>query len=314
MNSSSPVYSVVIPVYNSVQSLEKLCGRLEAVFSSMGDSFEIVFVDDCSPNRETWPKLEDLCNRDYVRAVRFSRNFGQQPATICGLEKARGSWVITMDDDGQHAPEDIPKLLRQKQHDVVIGELREKKHNLRKRILSRIKGRFDRIILDKPRDLKLSAFRLINRNTVDGMLKLKETPYPFIPAMMFYVTKDVVGVSVDHFERTEGTTGYTFRSMLRLFQNLLINNSSLLLRYIGNLGVSIAALSFLFSAYLVFRKLFMDIVAPGWTSVMVTVLFIGGLILFSLGVIGEYLIRIINTVERRPIYLIRDERGNTDEA
>lgn len=309
MNSSHPLYSVVVPVYNSVQSLEKLCDRVEAVFSELGHSFEIVFVDDCSPNKATWPKLEELCGRQYVRAIRFSRNFGQQPATICGLEKARGQWIITMDDDGQHAPEDFPLLIAQGDHDVVIGELQEKKHTFSKRVFSLIKGRFDRIILDKPKDLKLSAFRLIRRETVDGMLLLKGTPYPFIPAMMFYVTKDVVGVPVRHLERTEGTTGYTFRRMIKLFQNLLINNSSLLLRYIGNMGISIAILSFLLGSYFVYKKLFFNIETIGWTSVIVSLLFIGGLLLFSLGVLGEYLIRIINTVERRPIYLIREEKG-----
>lgn len=306
-------YSVVIPVYNSVQSLENMADRINAIFSEINASFEIVFVDDNSPNPETWPKLIELSRRPYVKAYRFSRNFGQQPGTICGLRKSKGEWVITMDDDGQHAPEEIPKLLALKDHDVVIGELKEKKHSLGKRVVSRIKGRFDRIILDKPKALKLSAFRLIRRDTVDSMLHLMGTPYPFIPAMMFYVTKDVVGTPVEHFDRSEGTTGYTFRSMIRLFQNLLINNSSLLLRYIGNMGVSIALLSFLVGGYFIYKKLFFDIKTAGWTSVIVSVLFIGGLVLFSLGVIGEYLIRIINTVERRPIYNIRESVGENLE-
>ena len=143
------------------------------------------------------------------------------------------------------------------------------------------------------------------------MLQLKGTPYPFIPAMIFYATRDVVGVPVAHSERSEGTTGYTFRSMIRLFQNLLINNSSLLLRYIGNIGITIASLSFVLGTYFIYKKLFFDISTVGWTSVIVSVLFIGGLVLFSLGVLGEYLIRIINTVERRPIYLIREEKGES---
>ena len=310
MNKWSSIdYSVVVPVYNSVQSLENLCDRISAVFNELGASFEIIFVDDSSPNPNTWPKLRELTNRSHVRALRFARNFGQQPATICGLDKARGSWVITMDDDGQHAPEDFSKMLALKHHDVVIGELENRKHTFTKRMFSIIKGRFDRIILGKPKGLRLSAFRLLRRETVDAILMLKGTPYPFIPAMVFYATKDVVGVSVGHHERQEGVTGYGFKRMIKLFQNLLINNSSLLLRYIGNLGISISMLSFILGSYFIYKKLVFNTEAIGWTSVIVSLLFIGGLVLFSIGVIGEYLIRIINTVEGKPIYLVREELG-----
>ncbi|QTN39146.1 glycosyltransferase family 2 protein [Cryomorphaceae bacterium] len=304
-----PQYSVVIPVYNSLNSLGDLTDRLTAVFSGLDASFELVYVDDCSPNPKTWPKLLELSAQPNVRAIRLTRNFGQQAATICGLEHALGDWVITMDDDGQHAPEDIPKLIQERNHDVVIGQLQEKKHTLSKRFFSWVKARFDRIILDKPKGLRLSAFRLIRRETVENMLQLVRTPYPFLPAMMFYVTKDIVGVPVGHFDRSEGKTGYTLRSMFRLFKNLLINNSSLLLRYIGNLGITIALFSFVLGIYFIYKKLFFDIETVGWTSVIVSVLFIGGLVLFTLGVLGEYLIRIINTVERRPLYIVREEVG-----
>ena len=303
---TTPLYSIIIPVYNTEKSLFDLSDRLKATFDQLGASFEILFVDDCSPNPKTWPALKELAQRPYVRAFRFTRNFGQQPATICGLEKARGAYMLTLDDDGQHAPEDIPKLLEKKEHDIVIAELLDKKHSISKRIFSMIKSKFDEIILGKPKNLQLSAFRVMNRVTVNGMLQLTNTPYPFIPAMMFYVTKDITGVVIPHHERSEGETGYTFRKMMRLFQNLLVNNSSLLLRFMGNMGITISILSFLLGLFFLYKKLFFKIESVGWASIIVSVLFIGGMVLFCLGVLGEYLIRIINTVERRPIYLVKE--------
>lgn len=310
LEKKSPLrYSIVIPVYNSEKSLIELTDRIANVFDLMvGETFEIIFVDDNSSNPRTWPTLLDLGKRNFVQAARLTRNFGQQPATLCGMQIAKGDFVITMDDDAQHAPEDIPKLLEEKSHDVVIGELREKKHNIFKKITSELKGKFDEAILGKPKGLKLSSFRLFNRGTVDGILQLMHTPFPFIPAMMFYVTRDVVGVPVSHHHRQEGKSGYSLGKMIRLFKNLLINNSSLLLRFIGNMGLGISVVSLLSAIYFVYRKFFFDVQAVGWTSIFVALLFIGGMVLFSLGVIGEYLIRILNTVEKRPIFLVREDK------
>lgn len=304
-----PTYSIVIPVYNSQASLITLAERIDKVFTEqVNEPYELIFVDDASPNPNTWPTLQALARENVVKVIRFTRNFGQQPATICGLQMARGKYMLTMDDDLQHAPEDIPLLLSEKHHDVVIGELKQKKHSVFKKVASLLKSKFDEIILKKPKNLKLSSFRLMNRMTVDGMMRLINTPYPFIPAMMFYVTKDVVGVKVQHFAREEGRSGYSFGRMIKLFNNLLINNSSLLLRLIGNLGLTISFLSFLMAGFFLYKKLFFDIDTVGWTSLIVSLMLIGGLILFSLGVIGEYLIRIINTVERRPVYIKREEK------
>lgn len=302
-------YSIIVPVYNSKKSLPELARRMKAVFRAMpGTTYELLFVDDGSPNAETWPTLNEIAAQDpNVRAVKLMRNFGQQAATICGLQLAVGDYIITMDDDLQHAPEDIPLLAQANHHDIVIGQFPQKKHGWSKRLASKIKGEFDRVILGKPKDIQLSAFRLFNRLTADAMLQLVDTPYPFIPAMMFYVTKDVVGVNITHHDRADGASGYNFFKLIKLFNNLLINNSSLLLRFIGNMGLSISFLSFVLALVFIYRKLFLKVETVGWTSLFVTVLFIGGAILFTLGIVGEYLVRIIKTVEKRPLYLIRKD-------
>lgn len=303
-----PEYSIVIPVFNTENSLVEISERIKKVFFEQEDStYELIFVDDFSQNNTTWNTLQQIVLRDSnVQAIRLMRNFGQQAATICGIQAAKGEYIITMDDDLQHSPEDIPALIKQRNHDIVIGQFSSKKHAWSKRILSKVKGYFDRLILDRPEHIQLSPFRLINRKTVEGMKNLFSTPYPFLPAMMLYVTKDIVGVEVTHSFRVEGETGYSFFKMLKLFSNLMINNSSFLLRLIGNLGLTISTGSFVLAVYLIYQKLMHPTTIIGWTSMIVTVLFIGGILLFSLGVIGEYLIRIIRGVDKWPNYIVRD--------
>ena len=299
--------SIVIPVYDSDRSLVDLATRIASLFKKRSESYEIIFVDDRSTNKKTWKTIKKLTQRPYIRAARLTRNFGQQPATLCGMTMATGDFIVTMDDDGQHAPEDIPLLLKFASHDAVVAELVGKQHDALKRVASSIKGKFDEIILGKPKGLRLSSFRLFTRATVQAMLRLTNTPFPFIPAMMFYVTKDVVGIPVRHHSRSEGKSGYSLGKMAALFKNLLINQSSLLLGTIGKVGLAVAAISFLIACYIIYRKMCMDIPVTGWASMLVVILFFGGVVLFSLGIIGEYLIRIIGATEKRPTFIVRDE-------
>ena len=300
--------SIVVPVYGSTESLEKLAAGIDAVFHDIEFDYELIFVDDASPNaNQTWKTLERL-NSQYgaIKCFRLMRNFGQQAATLCGIKHAQGDYIITMDDDLQHRPEDIPGLLEYRDHDVVIAKFKEKKHNWFKRLTSNIKGYFDRKIIGKPKDIKLSPFRLINASIAECMF-LRNSPYPFIPALLFYVTKDVVNVEVEHYSRMQGRSNYTLLKMIQLFSNLMINNSSLLLRYIGYMGLIASLVSVVFIVYLVLKKMFIGISIEGWTSIMLAILFFGGMTLSALGIIGEYLIRLIATAESRPIYIIKSK-------
>jgi dolichol-phosphate mannosyltransferase/undecaprenyl-phosphate 4-deoxy-4-formamido-L-arabinose transferase len=145
---------------------------------------------------------------------------------------------------------------------------------------------------------------MLNRAVVDGFLAIY-TPNPFIPALMFRVSKRVTGVDVRHERRREGKSGYTLMKQVRLFSNLIINNSSIILRTLGNVGLIFAGMSFCYAGYVIYRTLAHGYVVQGWSSLMVAVLLIGGLLLFSVGIMGEYLIRIIETAETKPTYFIR---------
>ncbi len=304
--------SIVIPVYDS-PVLEELADSIEAVFRARPeDDYEIIFVDDRSPDPRIWPTLVRLAGeRERVMAVQLTRNFGQQAATLCGLREAHGEVVVTLDDDLQHDPRDIPKLLAHADRDIVIGQFERKQHSPFKRLTSRIKGYFDRILIGKPRGIQLSSFRLLGRTVVDGVLSIR-TPHPFLPALMFHVSKDVIGVPVSHVARREGRSGYTLRKLFRVFSNLLFNNSSFLLRLVGAVGISFAGLSFLLAGVVIYRKVVHSVNVQGWTSLFATLLLIGGLLLVSLGVVGEYLLRIIESSENRPTYLVRRRLGGPE--
>ncbi|MFL5730543.1 MAG: glycosyltransferase family 2 protein [Cytophagaceae bacterium] len=306
----SIAYSIVIPVYNSTQSLQELTGRIESVFrDQVKDSFEIIFVDDASPNRETWKTLELLAkNHSNVRAVQLMRNFGKQGAMMCGFSEAKGSYVITMDDDLQHLPEDIPLLISKKEHDIVIGNFPNKKHSFFKRMLSRLNSWFEEKLIDKPSHVRNTPFKLI-KGEIIALIRSIRTSHPYVPALLFFATRDIVMVDVSHKDRAYDSSGFTLRKMYRTFSNMLFNNSSLLLQLIAAAGMGISFISFAMGCYFLYKKIYIGIGVPGWASLMIIQLFIGGLILFSIGVVGEYLIRIINGIENKPAFFIRRKAG-----
>jgi len=304
VKSETRLVSIVVPVYRS-PALDALTSRIEDAFRDRPEQHEIIFIDDGSADDETWRTLERI-SRDNprVRAVQLSRNFGQHAATLCGLQDARGDVVITMDDDLQHDPADIPLFLAAADHDIVIAQFERKEHGLWRRLASRVKGRFDEIVIGKPKHLQLSSFRLLNRTIVDGVLSIR-TPNPFLPAMMFNVSSDVIGVTVRHEPRAGKRSGYTLRRLLRLFSNLIINNSTILLRLAATAGICFAMLSFALTGFVVYRKLVHKVTVQGWTSLFAAILLVGGFVLVCLGIVGEYLIRIIQSSEARPTYFIR---------
>ena len=309
--SGGPTYSVVVPVYNTSETLVALASRFDQVFREVvRDSYELILVDDCSPKEESWQTITTLAEQSpAVRGVRLMRNFGKAGAVLCGFSEARGQYVVTIDDDLQQAPEDLPALLAEKQHDVVMGAFRSRQDALFARFSSRIKGWFDQRILGKPKHIRVSPYKLFKAEVVKAMLDIR-TPYPFIPALMYYLTKDVVNVEVSHHPREHGRSGFTFSRKVRQFLALLINNSSFLLQAVAALGILMAVPSLLLGGVIVVRKLFYDINVSGWASLMVVLLVTGGMMLFSLGVIGEYLIRIINGVEQRPPFVVRTRVGS----
>ena len=300
-------YSILIPVYNSTDSLNELCDRLINVFETqVRDTFEVVFVNDGSPNPESWNTLKNLVNRhNNIIAINLLKNAGKGAAVLCGLHHVRGKHIVIMDDDLQHLPEDIPLLLQAKEHDIVLGSFKKKKHSLFKRVTSHMKGYFDQILLHKPKGIQSSPFQLVKREVIEGIKKMNVSQ-PFILGLLFSVSLDVVNVPVSHAPRKHGKSQYTLRKLFAQFSNLLFNYSALPLKFVSCLGVTFFMVSLALSGYLLYKKFHIGVEVPGWTSLVVIQLLTSGLILLSLGIMGEYFARLIKISEKRPAYTIRE--------
>lgn len=299
--SASIQYSIIIPVYNSTQVLVELQQKIDYIFSvQINQSYEIILVDDGSSNPGTWPCIEKLVqNNEHISAISLTRNFGQHAALLCGMAHAKGAYVITMDDDLQHSPEDIPALIRLQEHDVVMGQFHQKKHSLLRNLASGIKAYFDRVISGKPRNLRVSTFCLIRRSIAEQMLAIIQTPHPLFSSLIFQVTLDVVGVPVSHSPRQEGKSGYSFIRLIKLFGRLFMNNSKLIFQSVAWSGALLSGISLA----ILFSLLVMKDV-PGLLFLGMGILISEGLLLLALGIRGISLSR-IKAGEQQKIYLIK---------
>lgn len=301
-------FSVVIPVYNSEASLEPLVDRLREVFTRLGRSYEIVLTDDGSSDG-SWKVIKALHEQgEPIRAFRFMRNHGQHYALKCGLDHCRGRYAITMDDDLQHPPEEIPTLIEaiesDPEVDVVIGKYSRKQHSALRNLGTRLHDRLDRIIFNKPAGLALTSLRIINRTVLDE-IRLVRHARPRIGLIIINITSRVKNVSVRHEARQAGRSGYTLRRMISNSLDNVINYSSLPLRLVSWLGILSAVLSLLLALFFLIMYLIGQIQVSGFTSTILVVLFTSGLILFSFGLVGEYLSRIVSQQLMATQYTIR---------
>jgi glycosyltransferase involved in cell wall biosynthesis len=307
--SEHPKYSVVVPVYESDRSIEQLVERTALVFEgAIRSSFEIILIDDGSRKSATWETLSRLAyDRPHqVIAIRLTRNYGKAAAVLCGIRVARGDWVITIDDDLQQRPEDIPLLTAHESHDVVVANFGQRFHGRLAVLASAMKSWFDRAILGVP--CRMTPLKLIRGSIARGIAHTT-TNRPFIPALLAHVTSDFKPVVVTHQPSHHGRTRYNVRRRLRQFSDLLIGNSNLVLRCVGTFGALVAVMGMVYAVYIVIRRLFGTIGEPGWATIVAINLVFGGLTLITLGIIGEYLIRILDANTGKPPYVIREVIG-----
>ncbi|SFB88713.1 dolichol-phosphate mannosyltransferase/undecaprenyl-phosphate 4-deoxy-4-formamido-L-arabinose transferase [Pseudomonas citronellolis] len=306
-------YSVVVPVYGSELILRELHERLTETLKTQGKSYEIVFVDDCGPG-STWAILQSLAEKDsHTTAIQLMRNFGQGSATLCGMAHSRGQVVVTIDDDLQSAPEDIPLLLRglESDVDVVMGVPAEKQHSLFRRLGSHLVNEMNALFLGKPRDLRFTSFRAIRRPVVDALLELRALN-PVLGVMLSSVTRRIANVTVPHYPRRAGKSGYTLARLLRATMSNFIGQSVLPLRLLGVIGGFGIIFSVLFSVYLLCRYFLGGIAVPGWMTTTLLLLFLSGFNFFAFAVIGEYVLRILQRVNATPQYFVRRQTSVTE--
>lgn len=302
-------YSIVIPVYNSEKSLEELSKRLDYVFEAIiHEDYELILVDDFSKDSSFEVITRLMENDSRITGVQLAKNCGQHSALLCGFSIAQGDFIITMDDDLQHPPEEIPKLIEKMQSsddlDVVIGSYESKKHSLIRNIGTGLSAYVSYKAYGKPKDLDLTSFRLMRKNVVSDILSMN-IDTPRIGNMLLQVNGRIGNVTVTHDKRKYGKSGYTFSRLVKDLISNLFTNSSFPLIVVRDIGMASSALSVLLAMYFIIKYFVSGISVGGWTSTVLIILFIGGMILFAIGIIGDYLLRILNESKKIPNYFIR---------
>ena len=306
--------SVVIPVYRSAGTLNELTQRLCTVLDRTGRSYEIIFVDDASPD-DSWNVLTGLAQSrpDQIVLIQLMRNFGQHNALMCGFRHSRGRFVITMDDDLQHPPEEVPRLLdaiESTGNDLVYGVPEQKQHRAWRNAGSAVVNCFYRIVFKTP--VWLTAFRIMRRELVDAILSYSLN-YTFIDGLLAWNTQRIGQIVVEHRPRQVGRSGYSLGKLLILAFNLFTNFSLLPLQMVSLLGFLAALAGFLVGVYYLVAYFMAAITVPGYASTITAILILGGSQLLALGVMGEYLGRLHLNVNRKPQYTVRSVIVSGDE-
>lgn len=308
--------SVVIPCYRSKLTIRTVVDEIkETVKSREGWDYQIVLVNDCSPD-ETFSVIRELCEEDSrIIGVDMSRNFGQETAIVAGLGYATGDAIVVMDDDGQHPTHEMWKLIEKMQegYDIVYAAFPHKHHSWFKRFTSNLHGVINEWIGCKPKGIILSSFWCLSPFCAKELSKY-HSPFTSRGGYMMRITQKFANVEIDeHRDRLAGSSGYNLKKLLELWFSNFTNFSIVPIRAMAKLGWVVAAAGFLFGLYLIIRKLVDPSVAIGYTSIMSVILFIGGLIMAMIGFMGEYIGRTYMTVSGMPQFIVR-QTINTDKS
>jgi len=297
--------SVVIPVYKAEDCLDELYRRLKTSLESITDDFECILVEDCGGDA-SWKIIQELAVQDSrIKGIQLSRNFGQHHAITAGIDYARGDWVVVMDCDLQDQPEEIPRLYARAQQgaDVVLARRMGRQDVVEKRLSSLLFYRLFNYLTDMDYDPKVGNFRIMSAKVAENVRQLREG-LRFLPGMMEWLGFPVATVDVAHAARYSGESTYTFRKLLSLATDTIIAYSDKPLRMSIKLGFTIAGLSFLAGIVLLVYAGLYDIPVMGWSSLMVSLYFLGGMIIANLGIIGIYLGKTFDETKKRPLYVI----------
>lgn len=305
--------SVVSPIYKGEKMLHHLVERCEAAVSTITDDYELILVNDCSPDN-SWEVLREICAKDkHVKAIDHSRNFGQHPAISTGLKYVTGDWIVVMDCDLQDRPEDIPALYAKTQEgwDVVFARRGERHDGFFKQLGGKIFHMFFRWLTGINTDKNIGNYCIFKRTYADEIARIPDQSRAF-GTLIRHVGGKVTFIDVDRPQREEGTTGYTLGRLLKLAFENSISNSNKPLRMATYLGLIMSIVAGLLTIFQILAKLVGQNILLGYTSTIASIWFVGGLILFVLGMIGLYIGKIYDQVKGRPYSVVR-ETLNIDE-
>jgi len=299
--------SVVIPVYKAEKYLHELYTRLKESLEIISDDFEIVLVEDCGGDH-SWEIIQELAKQDpRVKGIQFSRNFGQHYGITAGLDHCNGDWVVVMDCDLQDRPEEIPRLYEKAQegYDVVLAKRKNRQDGFLKKITSKAFYKVFNYLADLQYDAEVGNFRIISRKVVSN-LRLMQEQLRFFGGLVDWMGFPTGSIAVQHDPRLEGKSTYTFKKLWKLATDTIVAYSDKPLRLSVKIGFIIALISFIGGICLIFRALIYGTPVLGWSSLIVSLYFLGGIIISILGILGIYLGKTFDETKKRPLYLIRN--------
>ena len=296
--------SIIIPVYNSQDSLIEL---FEKVKKKLNINYELIFINDESKD-ESWSVIQNISSKnEKVTGINLLKNVGQDNAIMAGLSFAKGEYIIIMDDDLQHDPSYIINLYQkcEEGYDVVYGNFIKKKQKLWKNFGSWLNGKIASIFINKPKGMYISPFKIIRKRIVSEIINYK-SPFTYIDGIIFSLTSNISQIDIKHFDRTGGKSNYNISNSFSIFINHLTGYSILPLRFVTVVGLLLSVLAAILSIFWIINY-FNNVEPEGWTSLMLVLLFIGGMIMFSLGIIGEYIGRLYLLSSNKPQYVIKEK-------
>ncbi|SDA42961.1 undecaprenyl-phosphate 4-deoxy-4-formamido-L-arabinose transferase [Butyrivibrio sp. INlla18] len=302
--------SFVIPCYRSEKTLEAVINEIEETMNGNIDyDYEILLVNDGSPDN-TWDVIRKIAaerDKDKIIGINFAKNFGQHAALMAGLGRSKGDYVVCLDDDGQTPANEVFKLLDALENgaDAVYARYGHKQHSLFRNFGTAMNEWMASVMLGKPKELFVSSYFAVRRFVVNEMVKY-ESSYPYVIGLVLRTTKRIVNVDVNHRKREVGASGYTFSKLMALWINGFTAFSIKPLRIATLSGTIFAFLGFLYGIFTVIKKFVNPNVPVGFSALMSAMIFIGGMLMLMMGMVGEYLGRVYISQNRNPQYVIRE--------
>ena len=300
--------SFVIPCYRSESTIETVVQEIRDTVATRPDTdYEIVLVNDCSPDG-VWQVIKRLAaNDNHIKGICLAKNFGQHCALMAGYGQATGGYIISLDDDGQTPASESFKLVDKLEegYDVVYGYYEHSAQHLFRRFGTWVNKKMAEAIIGQPKTLRTTSFFIMRKFIVDEIVRYPH-PFAYISGLVFRATKNLGNVEVQHRRRIEGESGYTIAGLIGLWINGFTAFSVKPLRAATFIGVICALVGFVAGLYVVYQKFLNPEIPVGYTSMLATLLFVGGMIMLLLGLIGEYVGRIYISINQSPQYVVRE--------
>jgi glycosyltransferase involved in cell wall biosynthesis len=297
--------SVVSTIYHSENSIGALAESIVTACDKLHITYEIILVDDGSLDN-SWYKIEELTESiPNLKGVKLSKNFGQHYAISCGIEQAKGEWIVVMDGDLQDNPKEIERFLKKtgEGFKIVTANRIGRKDTFLKRVYSIVFWKSLSYLTGKPLHHSISNFGIYHKNAIHSVIRMRDY-IRFFPTMINWVGYKKTSINVEHNARHEGNSTYSLNKMIRLAMDVIIVNSEKPLKLVIKTGFFISFISFIIGAAYFYRYITNEIQVPGYASIIISIWFLGGLIIFILGILGMYLSKTFDSVKNRPYYII----------